>query len=74
VTELGRNDSDNSRIVIHPTSMKFRMQVESDDSCTTVCHMTWSNVKVTSHWKLEFLPFLNSIYLTIYNGSWQMTI
>jgi len=56
-------------------SMKFGIQVEVDEWCTTVCRMTGSKVKVkvTSPWKFEFLPFSKAISSAIYNGSWQVT-
>ena len=56
-------------------SMKFGIQVEVDEWCTTVCRVAGSKVqvKVTSPWKFEFLPFSKPISSAIYNGSWQMT-
>ena len=55
-------------------SMKFGIQVEVDEWSTTVCRMTESKVKVTSPWKLEFLPFSKPISSAIYNGSCQPLI
>ena len=55
--------------------MKFGMQVEVDEWCTTVCRMTRSKgkVKVTRPLKLEILQFSKSISSAIFNVSWQMT-
>jgi len=62
---------------VHPQkvlsiSMKFAMQVEVDQWCTTVCSMTRSKVKVTSPSKLEIRPSSKAISSAIYNGSWQL--
>ena len=54
-------------------SMKFGVQVEVDEWCTTVCSTTWSKVKVMSPSKLETRPFSKAISFAIYNGSWQLT-
>ena len=53
--------------------MKFGMQIEVSEWCTTVCCMTRSNVKVTRPLKLEILQFSKSISSAIFNMSWQMT-
>ena len=59
---------------VFPIPMKFGMQVEVDEWCTTVCRMTRSKVKVTRPLKLEILQF-SSIFKIyhIFNVSWQMT-
>ena len=56
-------------------SMKFGIQVQVDEWCTTVCRMAGSKVKVKvmSPSKFEFLPFSKPISCVIYNGSWQVT-
>ena len=53
--------------------MKFGMQVEVNEWCTTVCRKTRSEVKVTRPLKLEILQFSKSISSAIFNVSWQMT-
>ena len=58
---------------VFPIPMKFGMQVEVDEWCTTVCRMTRSKVKVTRPLKLEILQFSKSISSAISNVSWQMT-
>ena len=48
---------------VSSVSVKFGMQVEVDDWCTTVCHMTRSKVKVTIPSKLEIRPFFHKLSL-----------
>jgi len=36
-------------------------------------YAVWFEVKVTSPWKLEILPFTKAVSSAIYNGSWQLT-